>query len=375
MHTERLGCLTTSGLIAALITALAIAALGFTQGGTLFSPGPLNAQTGPLLGGVDSHASTGGRCEACHTAPWQSASMSDRCGACHGDIVVQMQNVASLHVSLEHDNPNLGCWDCHPEHRGPNATLVEMNGARFPHGAVGFALLGKHADVACGSCHPNNAFKGTPTDCFSCHMPQDTHKSQFGTDCGACHNPTGWNALTVNHSLFAFRLEGRHAAVPCASCHRNGVFKNTPTDCYACHAANDSHHGQFGTDCGACHNPVGWTPSTFDHQKSAFPLTGAHLALQCTQCHTSGQFAGLGTTCVACHADPAWHLGTMGSDCASCHTTAAWSPAQFNRSHPSFGEEGGVGHGGATCMTCHPNNVFTFTCLACHSSNNPNQGG
>ncbi len=371
MHRERLGCLTGPGIAAALITALAIAALAFTQGGNLYSPGLLNAQTGAVLGGVASHAATGGRCEACHTAPWETATMSDRCGSCHGDIVTQMRNVASLHGSLAHDNPNLACWDCHPEHRGATATLVEMNGARFPHEAVGFPLVGSHASVECGACHPNNAFKGTPTTCFACHAARDIHQGQFGTDCAACHTPAAWKELNINHALFAFKLEGKHAAVPCSSCHQNGVFKGTPTDCNACHASADAHHGQFGTACGACHSPAGWTPSTFDHQKSSFPLTGAHVQLQCTQCHTSGQFVGLSGTCVSCHADPAWHAGAMGTDCAACHNTTAYSPALFNRPHPGGCEEGCVGHGGAKCTTCHPVSVFSYTCLACHTSNHP----
>jgi hypothetical protein len=60
MQKKRLGCLTGTGIVAALITILAITGFTFVQGGSLFSPGALNAhQTGAVLGNVHSHAETG----------------------------------------------------------------------------------------------------------------------------------------------------------------------------------------------------------------------------------------------------------------------------------------------------------------------------
>src|SRR5512141_2103857 len=104
MRTNRLGCLSGTGLLAALITALAIAGYAYARGGRMYSPGPLNAQSGQALGGVTSHAETGGRREACHTAPWDSATLEDRCTACHTDIAEQMRNVATMHGTLTHNN-------------------------------------------------------------------------------------------------------------------------------------------------------------------------------------------------------------------------------------------------------------------------------
>src|SRR5512146_2316283 len=118
MRSNRLGCLSGVGILAALITALAIAGYAYAGGGLMYSPGPLNAQAGQTLGGVTSHAATGGDCKACHVAPWESAMMADRCTVCHSNIAQQMREVASMHGSLMHNNPNLGCQHCHPEHRG-----------------------------------------------------------------------------------------------------------------------------------------------------------------------------------------------------------------------------------------------------------------
>src|SRR5512138_1065128 len=107
MRNKRLGCLSGTGICAALITALAIAGYAYARGGLMYNPGPLNAQAGARLGGVTSHADTGGECSACHVPPWGSATMADRCTACHTDVARQMRDVASMHGSLLHNNPRL----------------------------------------------------------------------------------------------------------------------------------------------------------------------------------------------------------------------------------------------------------------------------
>ena len=452
---NRLGCLTGTGFIAALITALAIAGYAYARGGLMYNPGPLNAQRGEMLGGVTSHAETGDHCQACHTAPWESAKMEDRCAACHGGIAVQMKDVASLHGKMLHDNPQLGCRHCHPEHRGPDAPLTALQGAAFPHEAVGyslnghqfkaaqepftcddchhgdittfasdtcqachrqmdaafalahslsygdacldchdgvdrfgksfrhnfaFRLSGRHADVICAKCHIDARaladFKTAPQDCLSCHRTDEPHEGRFGRDCAACHSVDGWTPAKFDHNLSDFRLIGEHAEVSCESCHQNGVYKGTPTDCYSCHRQDDDHNGEFGTDCSLCHNPSSWDNVDFDHNKSNFPLTGQHINAACEACHRNGQFAGLSTACVSCHSDPAFHAGMFGTDCARCHTTSNWY-APYRGKHPRVADEGGSGvnHGGATCRQCHTKTLRSATCTACHSSNNPGDGG
>ena len=133
MRRNRLGCFTFSGCLGALITILVIAGVAYARGDQMYSSGPLNAQTGKMLGGVRSHAETGGRCEACHTAPWSAVSMAERCTDCHGEIAIQMQNMVALHGAMYQTNPKLECRDCHPEHRGAEAPLTVMAGGEFPH--------------------------------------------------------------------------------------------------------------------------------------------------------------------------------------------------------------------------------------------------
>lgn len=457
MRGNRLGCFTFSGVLTALITGLVIAGAAYARGGLMYNPGPLNAQPGEILGGVTSHAETGGRCEACHSAPWDSVSMADLCVDCHGEIATQMQDMLALHGALYQKDTQLQCRDCHPEHRGVDAPLTVMAAGEFPHELLGFSLnghrltvqkepfacadchhddistfdsdvcqachrqmdpvyaqahllsfgaacldchdgvdrfgnrfdhdmlafklTGAHQDVSCVQCHLDARalvdFQGAPQDCYACHRTDDPHETRFGADCADCHTTESWENATFDHNLSAFKLEGEHAKADCEDCHQNGVYKDTPTACYACHQQDDEHNSRFGTDCAACHTPFDWEEATFDHNLSNFPLTGAHIQVACETCHTSGQFAGLSNQCAACHADPDFHLGAFNAGCADCHSTETWLPATFNLSHPEprVDEEGtGVNHGYTTCRTCHPATVREYTCLACHSDNQGGEG-
>jgi hypothetical protein len=200
--------------------------------------------------------------------------------------------------------------------------------------------------------------------CRACHAADDAHNGAFGTDCGACHKPTTWTDVSFDHSNTAFPLTGGHSGLACTGCHATGTFAVSGSTCRACHAADDAHNGAFGTDCGACHKPTVWTDVSFDHSKTAFPLTGKHQGLQCTRCHPGGVFQGTSTTCLACHTAPATHVGALfsGRSCAGCHTTAGWTPATLpNHTFP-------LNHGRTTsaCAVCHPSNYASYTCYGCH---------
>jgi hypothetical protein len=258
------------------------------------------------------------------------------------------------------------CLGCHDG--------VDTYGSDFSHSGFVFQLSGKHADVTCTKCHLDARtiadLQSAPQDCYSCHQQADAHNGAFGTDCAACHNPASWEDATFDHNLSAFKLEGEHAEVKCESCHKNNVFKGTPTDCFSCHQQDDEHNGQFGTDCAACHTPNDWEGASFDHTRSNFPLTGAHTQVECDACHKNGQFKGLDTTCLSCHAEPVEHAGQFGTDCVACHSTNAWSPATFNGKHTfplDHGESGTV-----ACATCHPSTYTTYTCYGCHEHNESN---
>src|SRR3990170_3762090 len=94
-----LGCLTGSGLIAAVLAAVAILGAAAATGNAIFSPCELSGDRGESpIGGVVSHAELATRCAACHPAPWSGdrASypggdrMGDRCLACHTEVAQEI---------------------------------------------------------------------------------------------------------------------------------------------------------------------------------------------------------------------------------------------------------------------------------------------
>ncbi len=290
------------------------------------------------------------------------------CGKCHqgarsiADLKSTSTTCFACHQKDDAHQGQFGqdCQGCH--------TTSAWKPAKFDHATTAFPIAGKHVSVACASCHANNVFKGTPTACYACHAKDDQHQGAFGQDCSLCHVPDGWLPPTFDHSKSAFPLTGKHLTSTCVSCHINNIFKGTPTLCYACHAKDDTHKGQLGQDCSLCHTAAGWLPSTFNHSKTVFPLTGAHANLDCTRCHVkdaSGTiiFKGTPTACVSCHNEPVYHLGLFGTSCATCHNTATWSPAKFNGPH-TFP----INHGGASsCHSCHPASLRNYTCFTCHN--------
>ncbi len=331
-------------------------------------------------------------CAACHTTegwspaqfdhnlaafPLEGKHASVACESCHNGATYAERYTAtptdcfSCHQQDDQHAGALGT-DCAACHTPQGWDQVNVDHSRFA-----FPLTGAHTRAACESCHQNGIFKGTPMECVACHQDVEPHQGRFGTDCAACHTTEAWKPATFDHNLARFPLTGAHLNVACESCHIGGVYQGTPMDCYSCHRQDEPHGGRFGTDCAACHTTTAWKPATFDHNLTNFPLTGAHARLDCSRCHGSGAFTALSTACASCHADPAFHRGAFGTNCASCHSTSSWTPAAYRGSHPTISHEGGSGihHGGASCRTCHPSTVYSYTCLACHSNNQGGEGG
>jgi hypothetical protein len=332
----------------------------------------------------DHHAGGfGTNCAACHSAegwalarvdhsltafPLTGVHLITACQDCHtnGVFTGAPTACAGCHAADDAHAGQLGadCALCH--------TPAGWQPPTFDH--TGFLLTGQHAAAACQSCHAGGVFTGMPTTCAGCHAADDAHAGQLGADCALCHTPAGWQPPTFDHTNFA--LTGQHTLAACQGCHRAGpggvVFKGTPTTCYACHAADDSHAGDLGPDCATCHTPAGWQPPTFDHSATLFPLVGAHLTTACRDCHVKGPagvvFGGTATVCVACHAAADPHAGQFGADCALCHSPVGWLPVTFNHALTLFPLTGA--HLQAACTGCHSGGVFAGTpnaCSSCHA--------
>jgi hypothetical protein len=272
------------------------------------------------------------------------------------------------------------CENCH------RPTDTSWRGAGFNHATV-FALVGRHAQTVCASCHVNNVFRGTPRECVGCHRAQyerttmPSHAAAgFPTACDGCHRPTdaSWQGAGFNHSS-VFALVGRHAQTACASCHVNNVYRGTPRDCIGCHrtqydrttAPNHVAAG-FPTTCESCHraDAPAWTGAGFNHS-SVFALVGRHAQTACASCHVNNVYRGTPRECVGCHRPlydrttaPNHAAAGFPTTCDSCHRAAdtTWNQGTFNHRFPITS-----GPHRTTCATCHQSNSFqVFTCLVCH---------
>lgn len=165
-------------------------------------------------------------CTACHQPDppkWKFRQIGEHCVDCHTDV---------------HDGfidkkfyPNQSCESCHV-----NDNWVQN---RFDHKLTKFKLQGAHAEQPCMACHGKKddtgrlpsryqKFTGLATACTACH--KNVHDRQFEkdgvTDCLRCHAFKNWEAVKFDHSKTAFKLEGKHATVACAGCHKE-IIKNS----------------------------------------------------------------------------------------------------------------------------------------------------
>ncbi len=289
------------------------------------------------------------------------------------------------------------CEACH--------TTTSWLPARWNHAAqAGVALSPQHLTLACDTCHRDGNFSTPGVDCASCHMrdyqatTQPNHAAAgFPTACETCHRPSdvSFQQATFNHNQY-FPLVGAHATQACATCHRNSVYKGTPTDCVGCHRADydrttSPNHASAGfpTACDSCHkaSDPSWASGGGFNHSSVFALVGVHATVACATCHKNNVFKGTPTACVGCHqadynktTSPNHASAGFPTACDSCHKA----------SDPSWASGGGFNHNGffalvgvhatVACAVCHKNNVFKGTptaCVGCHQADynkttNPN---
>ncbi|MCC6964081.1 MAG: hypothetical protein IT585_12575 [candidate division Zixibacteria bacterium] len=342
-----------------------------TQCHTTSGWSPVNfdhANTGFLLTG--GHA--GLECASCHAGGY--ANTSSDCYSCHAQSFAGVTDPNHVTNGFPHE-----CQQCHSTE---SWTPAEPRG--FDHAVTGFLLTGAHATLACLNCH-TSGYTDTSPLCYSCHaadfgaaLDPNHAQNNFDHDCGTCHSTAAWEPSTFDHSQTEFALTGAHASLACISCHATG-YTGTPTDCYSCHqgdfaAAVDPSHvdNNFDHDCSSCHTTGAWSPSSFDHAATAFPLTGAHASVNCISCHAIG-YVSTPNDCFSCHqtdfntvTEPNHALQNFDHDCLRCHTTTAWTPSSFDHGTTEFPLTGA--HTSLQCIACHSSGyVNTATaCIACH---------
>ncbi|MEZ4699290.1 MAG: hypothetical protein R2834_03085 [Rhodothermales bacterium] len=174
----------------------------------------------------------------------------------------------------------------------------------------------------------------------------------------------------------------------CTQCHALGQRSVNDNLCLNCHtpmqariAAKTGFHITVDEQpCGDCHKehfgvdfvPVRFDTTAFEHDKTTFDLTGAHLETACRTCHEPDNikapdvlafkgkhnaldktFLGLLTECRSCHAPESPHQDQFDDRaCDTCHETETWEEAPaFDHNEARFKLTGK--HQDVACENCH----------------------
>jgi len=279
----------------------------------------------------------------------------------------------------------------------PNETIIDgtdnlttPHTIEFPPGSEGaehefFPLNGKHAELACESCHLEGKFAGTPAQCQTCHLA-DKPVNHFSGECSACHTTQVWSQVNFDHTGVTSTncqtchqkdIPTNHFSGQCSACHNSENWASArfnhkaagATNCQNCHSS-DKPANHFQGQCSTCHITSSWQQVGFSHKgltdcKSCHDKNkpGNHFVGQCSTCHNTNAWSSASinhsglTDCQSCHSSdkPSNHYS---GQCSTCHNTNAWGSASFN-------------HNGQTdCQSCHsrPNNHYSGQCSACHST-------
>ncbi len=386
-------------------------------------------------------------CAKCHEKLWTAAVAAaasgegrrprpfgplahEECSACHRDV-----HEARLGAD---------CARCHVT----NGFHLRVADAGFDHSRTGFPLAGKHAGVACERCHrggPVTAAEGAApalplhprhARCDDCHA--DAHGAQLtsaganaGTgagaarpDCATCHRVDGWVPSRfgiAQHAGTRFALNGRHAELGCASCHRRATgaeaeaafgrarvpLAGLAEACESCHA--DPHAGRFlkggahprEQGCVACHDQSVFVPSLVDakaHEAFGVSIGGPHAKVKCDGCHkelkrtprasslVKSEGPALPFTlpagdCAACHRSPhgaQFVIDAASGGCGRCHAPDTFKGAgRFDHDHGSRFPLLRA-HGKTPCLKCHERSTrpdgslqvvyrpLSLNCRECH---------
>lgn len=267
---NRPGFISVTGIVVAVVLISGLVGWTMIDGPVLFSPGALNAQSKSQksYGGIMNHAQLKGDCNVCHSAPWSSQSMTDRCIWCHTEVSTQVQTKTGLHGILVGTLKSPTCRGCHTEHHGAAGALTVVDPKTFPHDLTGYSLRAHQrksdgSQFLCADCHPKGVSSFDQATCQNCHATIDAafmtqHVNDFGTQCLECHKGNDPFA-NFKHTFFPLNHGREERQATCKTCHPTNAFSKYT--CYGCHEhtpANvlNDHEGRplsQLTDCVKCH--------------------------------------------------------------------------------------------------------------------------
>jgi hypothetical protein len=316
----------------------------------LLDPGPLTKQHAHLEGLKN--------CTQCHGAATGEKVNPQACLNCHKELAPRIAKGEGFHGKLTAEEKNK-CEKCHNEHQGRDFAIVDWGdkGKKgFDHTKAGWPLNGKHAKADCLKCHETRLVS---TEVVKTWISAPEHKARE-------------------------------------------TFLGLGNTCVNCHF--DEHRNQLQPpDCKQCHDESEWKKAKgFNHDKTAFALTGAHQKVDCQKCHAReldeidrtkafpkpvnevfSRFKPVAhNNCTDCHKDV--HEGRFGAKCTDCHVTASWKEihqggvlAGGTRADRKFHESTRYplrgAHENVSCDACHGKgkkavfkNMQFAVCTDCH---------
>jgi hypothetical protein len=183
----------------------------------------------------------------------------------------------------------------------------------------------------------------------------------------------------------------------CKECHTRFDKDAQKGLCKNCHKEVkvdvDDKKGFHGTleekECNVCHTDhkgrdakiVIFDEGKFKHDKTDFPLKGAHdkkEKVKCQDCHdTKKKYREAPLECNGCHRKDDKHKGSLGSGCEKCHTENNWKEWKFDHSKTKFLLTGK--HADVKCNKCHLEAPASYkdaqtTCYGCHKKDDKHKG-
>ncbi|MFQ5560125.1 MAG: cytochrome C, partial [Nitrospinota bacterium] len=241
----------------------------------------------------------------------------------------------------------------------------------------------------CTHCHKGLNKSPQRQLCLDCHknITKDIKKREGfhgrkneprEKECSFCHTEHKGRKFDIrpfdkdifSHDATDFPLSGKHKTLLCKKCHKKGKKpRDAPSTCFGCHEKKDPHKQKLGKLCSSCHSSTGWDKTSFDHNKTQFPLIQKHIQVRCKGCHAGKTYKKTRSDCFSCHEKHDVHGGVYTKKCSECHNPSGWKKTTFT--HKKVRSIGKIAL--SNCIACHKKNdihkgEFGKECRKCHSS-------
>lgn len=261
---------------------------------------------------IAAHAKLRGQCAVCHQ-PWHGPA-SDRCVACHGDIVDVNPHggydatsdsglIAGRKLLFLTRNNEITCLSCHTEHRG---SVVDLNTTA----TFNCAWCHKHSSINGVEEHTTAIMKrgATARRAFIQPFNHLEHKQLIGSHVPAL--PDGFKCESCHVVAATLPFKPDRMSFRWASCAGAG-----------CHLAPQDSFLQLPASVGPSPEMIAYAPNLL-HLNAVFAHSVGHLATPCETCH----FA------MAMSKAPSDTASKQVENCFKCHAHQPAAPAAGIRS-------------------------------------------